>query len=205
MIFLQRSTESWKLWALVVNILIIIGSIFDSIGNVYPDGAFLYVASSSYDVAISVYGLVSFYGLYAFVKGRRDWVSWKNLQRFWWSEASFEANPEGPTIDELYSVWVPALHMIVMGVALLCNDLWYHIDGSLFVIMNFWNYMTIVCGVLVLVIEIRIRKNEVTRGLVRRDSRYLIFLYIVLHSMVLLPSKQPLINPTLIPLLPLTL
>jgi hypothetical protein len=167
MIFLQRCTELWKPWGLVVNILIIIGSIFDAIDTVYGE-TYLNMAAYFYDASLIVYGLVSFYGLYSFVRERPEWVSRKNIMRFWWSEASFEANPEGPTIDELYSVWVPTLHMIVMGVALLMNDIWYHVDGNIFDLIHLWNYTTMVSGIFVLVIEIRIRKNEVTRGLVSR-------------------------------------
>ena len=80
-------------------------------------------------------------------------------------------NPDGVDNDtELYTNYIPALHMLSMTTIAVAN---FYVKLSKFdqvaAAYDHRTYMTLIAEILVLVLELRIRKNEVTRGLVRQS------------------------------------
>jgi hypothetical protein len=68
---------------------------------------------------------------------------------------------------DLYTVYIPALHMVVIVVVILANTVVQCFTGpDLAIAYETKNYIVIVAEIIVLVIELRIRKNEIARGLV---------------------------------------
>ena len=69
--------------------------------------------------------------------------------------------------DELYRNYIPALHIlsiIIIGVANMSVEFNYNVDKTTALVIR--NYITLSAQIMVLVIELRIRKNEIARGLV---------------------------------------
>jgi hypothetical protein len=68
---------------------------------------------------------------------------------------------------DLYTIYIPALHMIVIVIVILANSVVQGFTGpDLAIAYEAKNYIVIVAEIIVLVIELRIRKNEIARGLV---------------------------------------
>jgi uncharacterized membrane protein len=69
---------------------------------------------------------------------------------------------------ELYTNYIPALHMVSCLVILFANSITYLSDrDQLTEAIEKKNYVILIAEIIVLVTELRIRKNEITRGLVR--------------------------------------
>jgi hypothetical protein len=69
---------------------------------------------------------------------------------------------------ELYTNYIPALHMVSCLIILFANCITYLSDrDQLTAAIEKKNYVILIAEIVVLVIELRIRKNEITRGLVR--------------------------------------
>ena len=69
--------------------------------------------------------------------------------------------------DELYTNYIPAMHMlsiIIIGIANISVEFNYTVDQATALVIR--NYITLTAQIMVLVIELRIRKNEIARGLV---------------------------------------
>ena len=74
------------------------------------------------------------------------------------------------TDRELYSNYIPALHMLSLLLIAIANTYWKYAtrgDSARATISR--SYITSVAEIMVLVIELRIRKNEIARGLVSRN------------------------------------
>ena len=78
------------------------------------------------------------------------------------------------TVDndrELYSNYIPALHMLSLFVMGMANVYWkYARQSDETESLKIRNYITLGAQIMVLVIELRIRKNEIARGLVSDNS-----------------------------------
>ena len=78
-------------------------------------------------------------------------------------------NGDLSTDDGWYELMIPAIHMISAGIILWLNSLWFlpaiYIQGDV-ALLHMWSNATIVSALFVLVTEMRVRKNEVLRGLV---------------------------------------
>ena len=69
---------------------------------------------------------------------------------------------------EMYTNYIPALHMVSCLIILFANSSTYLADrDDLTEAIDKKNYIILIAEIIVLVIELRIRKNEITRGLVR--------------------------------------
>lgn len=69
---------------------------------------------------------------------------------------------------ELYTTYIPALHMTSVLAVIIANLSVNFFSGSaLAVAYEKKNYVVLVAEIIILVIELRIRKNEIARGLVR--------------------------------------
>ena len=72
--------------------------------------------------------------------------------------------------SELYANYIPALHMISMFV-IIVSGLYVGLVPHEYQRMAYdrKNYIVLCAEILILVVELRIRKNEITRGLVRKQ------------------------------------
>jgi hypothetical protein len=92
--------------------------------------------------------------------------------------------------NELYTNYIPALHMTTSIIIIFYNVyLSFLVNSDKLENFEMKNYFVIASQIMVLVIELRIRKNEITRGLVRYSSaiqiswyKSLIITFLVLHS-----------------------
>jgi hypothetical protein len=90
----------------------------------------------------------------------------------------------------LYTNYIPALHMTTSIIIIFYNVyLSFLVNSDKLENFEMKNYFVIASQIMVLVIELRIRKNEITRGLVRYTSaihiswyKSLIITFLVLHS-----------------------
>ena len=74
------------------------------------------------------------------------------------------------TDRELYSNYIPALHMVSLVLIIVANSYWkYSRRRDSAKVFRGRAYITLAAEIMVLVIELRIRKNEIARGLVSRN------------------------------------
>jgi hypothetical protein len=76
-----------------------------------------------------------------------------------------ETGHGNPAQEDWYALYVPAFHMLSAFIILWINAVGYSISTDLELVFHFWTRATIASAIIVLVVETRIRKNEVTRGL----------------------------------------
>ena len=133
--------------------------------------------------AISLYVLCSMLCLYNYLIEKlgtpadrqivREWLLRKHNKK----EQNVDENIETATDkdSEFYINYVPACHIlssliIVFAITIRgCN-----LDFELYALTSGMNYLIISAEILVLIVELRIRKNEINRGLVRSLVRYIL-------------------------------
>ena len=102
----------------------------------------------------------------------REWLLGKNSKK----EQNVDENIEtaADKDSEVYRNYVPAFHML--SSILLCTAIVVrgcYVKSESETIRNSMNYVVLGAEILVLIIELRIRKNEITRGLVRNATAYI--------------------------------
>ena len=92
----------------------------------------------------------------------------------WWT-SRFKTSKENPVIGinpidhdrELYTDYIPAIHMIFCLVIIVANAIVFRSStAEKLVAFDIRNYIATTAEVCVLIVELRIRKNEIARGLV---------------------------------------
>ena len=96
----------------------------------------------------------------------------------------------GEVLDDWYKLYVPALHMVSVLIMMWINAMWYSISADLEILFHFWTRATIASAIIVLVVEIRIRKNEVTRGLYALLESKKTYVRFISHEMRFVGYKE---------------
>ena len=93
----------------------------------------------------------------------------------WWTSRFQKTSKENPVIGinpidqdrELYTDYIPAIHMIFCLVIIIANAIVFRSSSAeKLVAFDIRNYIATTAEVCVLIVELRIRKNEIARGLV---------------------------------------
>jgi len=164
LLFLERSTSSFPpLWTLFLNLCLCIGVDIYAISLLYPISWFLHQGYQPIFVlySISTWGVVISCGR-CFVMYLRD----KGFILL----PGDEPNPDiqfMDAYDDFNTYQVPALHMIGLMVEMLVCFVWYYLLSDMSNSVNvLLNVLFILSASLVMVIEMRVRANEVQQGLV---------------------------------------
>ena len=170
--FLVRATTAFTpRKGVLIMLCVALGGLFDAFQYLFPDRAEVmtlvayicfYLAACSFTLVcgLSVVGLV-----------RERWGSVTRgkmtsyLREFLVGDVGSGRGHDHKASDDWYELYVPALHMVSVLIMLWINAMWYSISADLVLLFHFWTRSTIAAATIVLVVEIRIRKNEVTRGL----------------------------------------
>jgi hypothetical protein len=130
----------------------------------------LFTGSLVVTIAWAIYIIICIYK-YCCEKMIWDRQLWLVRLRKPFGKAPPTAKNEGQTVDtdsELYTNYIPALHMIA-SITIACANaaVSYNPDHSQVGTYEKQSYLVLLAEITVLVIELRIRKNEIARGLVR--------------------------------------
>ena len=181
-IFLHRCTTSFThVRTTLLAVFLVIGMLFYTISSCFETGLYLSRTLETVGLAFSsASGLLFLFIVsvcattYCRQKlgtslARKILVSWllSPIRR-----PSSRIDPNDPEVEDndsdLYTNYIPAFHMLSIILIGLSNTLVPIIrygDGHRRLLI-FRNYITLVAEIIVLVIELRIRKNEIARGLV---------------------------------------
>ena len=180
-IFLQRCTTTFThLRTSTLLITLIIGLMFFTVSSYYRFGSNEYNVLATIGrlfVAISgiLFSLTTFLCAKRYITEKLDTVEKRDIGRRW-LRSSFRVSTQAvsPIVtkkvdsdDELYSNYIPALHMlsvIIIGLATISVE--FASSGGNVAAVVIKSYFTLAAEIMVLVIELRIRKNEIARGLV---------------------------------------
>jgi hypothetical protein len=179
LVFFQRSTTSFTgLRVFLVLFTGILGYLFTSMCrilafNLYGNEIFentgralLYISGAGYSLLILMCVLNYTYQKLGTSSARRIFFKWLRNPTFKWRVTDDAIPFISNDNSELYTSYIPALHMI--SSMLLTVGRTYEAfekDGSSHGMTRI--IISLVGQILVLVVELRIRKNEITRGLVR--------------------------------------
>ena len=106
----------------------------------------------------------------------------------WWASRLKKTSKENLVIGinpidhdrELYTDYIPAIHMIFCLVIIIANAIVFRSSNQKkLVAFDIRNYIATTAEVCVLIVELRIRKNEIARGLV---SRFLFLFFYIIFS-----------------------
>jgi hypothetical protein len=192
LVFLSRCTTTWTpLVTLTVILLTIISNIIEVSTFYYKPGTtisvnLLLVTNIMVLSAILVVFILTFICLYKYVTSKighiqlRSYFSSKeqkleNTTITTTSNAASTKNvAEKRVVDDLYENYVPAIHMsvgILVSMAYFFGIVARKINPSNTAdIQSYENVWILVCVIVVLIVEYRIRGNEITRGLVRSSQ-----------------------------------
>ena len=181
-IFLHRCTTSFThVRTTLLAIFLVLGLLFYTIASCFETGQYLSRTLSTLGLAFSSASGLLFLFIVSFCAttycrqklgtslARKILVSWllSSIRR-----SAKRIDPNDPEVEDndsdLYTNYVPAIHMlsiIIIGVSSMLvatvKD-----EKALVHLTIFRNYVTLVAEIMVLVVELRIRKNEIARGLV---------------------------------------
>ena len=212
-IFLQRCTTTFThLRTSVLIITLVIGLVFYTVSYYFEEGSHINITTAMIGnifvtipallfllvVSLCVISYCRQKMLTTSIKSAVLWLTNSNL-----SATTF--NPDEVDDDtEIYTNYIPALHMLSITIIAAAN---FYVKLSkidhLAAAYDHRTYITLIAEILVLVLELRIRKNEVARGLVSpsmsltSSNSHIIHLpsnfsfqiiYLHLSSKMLLPS-----------------
>lgn len=189
MIFLCRCTTTWTpLITLQIMLLTIVSNIIEVSSFNFKAGSQIkanLLLTSNIMVLTAILGvlIVTFTCLYKFIKSKvghiciRTYFS-KRDQKLESSKLTSSSSAvssmnaaETRVVDELYENYVPAIHMfvgILVAMAYVFGIVARELTPSNTAdIQSYINVWILVCVIVVLIMEYRIRGNEITRGLVR--------------------------------------
>ena len=124
---------------------------------------------------------------------RQNTLAWLRSRTYKWRVSDVATPCSSSSDDELYSSYIPAVHM--MSSALLAsaavNDKFS--DRSMLTNHLVTVVISLASQILVLVVELRIRKNEIARGLVRSDIETSAIIFIAYSNTF--SSRHPPLRP----------
>ena len=181
-IFLHRCTTSFThIRTTVLAISLVVGLLFYTISSCFESGQYLsktlnmlglaFTSASGllYLVIVSLCATTYCRQKLGTSLARKILVSWllSSMRR-----PARRIDPNDPVVEDndsdLYTNYVPAFHMlsiIIIGLSSMLVAIVKNEDALVHLTI-FRNYVTLVAEIIVLVIELRIRKNEIARGLV---------------------------------------
>ena len=179
--FLTRCTTTFTpVRSLIVLITISVGLSIISASNFFPPNVYAisrpyFIGSLMVTVSWTIYCVLILMSAFSYCRDKL--MSKLSRQECFMSllnpfrRSKFSTKKEDQSIDtdrELYTNYIPALHMIA-SVTIACANaaVSYSPNDDLSAIYLNKRYMVLLAEITVLVIELRIRKNEIARGLVR--------------------------------------
>ena len=204
LVFLSRCTTTWTpLVTLPVILLAVIANIIEISTFYYKPGTpiranLLLVSNIMVLAAILIVFILTFICLYKYIISKtghirfRSYFSSKeqkldNTTITTTSNAASTKNvAEKRVVDDLYENYVPAIHMsvgILVSMAYFFGIVARQVNPSITAdIQSYENVWILVCVIVVLIVEYRIRGNEITRGLVRSSQWQLTSLVYLSHN-----------------------
>jgi hypothetical protein len=179
LMFLERCTTTWNFYSTIsVALFTAVGATLNSTSYCCTDGSLaakgLYFAGSIFFIAAAlIYILISSLCASFYVKQK---TRAKALTRQETSSLG-GLKKEIKIVDEMYENYIPAAHIFSGIMFVILNATWNRFTADSGVIFGQINYVLIGIATWVLVVEFRIRKNEVERGLV---SIYIPQIFVIL-------------------------
>ena len=162
-IFLERSTHAFSpLWT---SFLVFTLALSESIWCMTYMGVSHAMFLKMDMVNVVCYGLSTWGTLLTII-----WCFVKTLRQYKWGKGFGERESADGSVLSVYEDFnmnqVPALHMTALAISLIVCFVWYYLLAAItFVESNLLNTLFILAACMVMVIEMRVRANEVREGL----------------------------------------